>query len=162
MVRSACQKIGTIRTAVSLLFLLGAIGLTADLAAVHGQVGTKQTPDPEELEQLWESLARDDAGKAYQTIWKLVETPDAALSLLDKMLQPASAPDQLRIARLVEQLGDKKYAVRVKAHEALKKIGPVARPALDRALKHESEEVRKRAELVLRFLHRQGLPPEEL
>jgi WD40 repeat protein len=164
MVRSAFPKQEAIRVVGIAPFLLGIIWLLVHMPAISAQMlaQPRQTPDVEELEQLWDSLARDDAGKAYQTIWKLVETPEASLVLLDKKLESTPAPDLKRIDRLVEQLGDKKYAVRIKAHEALKKIGPLCRPALEKALEHPSEEVRKRAELVLRFLNQQGLPPAEL
>ena len=53
--------------------------------------------------------------------------------------------DPKRLGMLVEQLGDKSFAVREKAHAELLTIGATALAALKEALNSSDEEVRKRA-----------------
>jgi WD40 repeat protein len=57
--------------------------------------------------------------------------------------------DDERIARLVKQLGDDKFARREKATKLLKQIGEPALDALDRARKSNDPEVRRRAEKIV-------------
>jgi HEAT repeat protein len=61
----------------------------------------------------------------------------------------AGGVDHERIARLVAELDDDVYDVRVKATAALEKLGPAAHPALRKALASPSAEVRRRATMLL-------------
>ncbi len=98
---------------------------------------------------LWDELADADAGKAYRAIWKLVAVPNDAVLFLQKSLQPATQ-DNVRINRLIADLGSDKYAVRKKATEELKELGEQARPALGELLRGQPDaEVRRRAEQLL-------------
>jgi HEAT repeat protein len=61
----------------------------------------------------------------------------------------AGGLDHERIARLVAELDDNEYEVRVKAMKALANLGPAAHPALRKALASPSAEVRRRATMLL-------------
>ena len=60
--------------------------------------------------------------------------------------QPASG----EIEALVGRLGAEEYSVRERATEDLRKLGPAARAALEKALKSKDAEVRERAGMLLR------------
>jgi hypothetical protein len=79
----------------------------------------------------------------------------AAVLLAPRSLSKAQAPTddgQPRIARLVRQLGSESYRDRFDAADALEKIGPDCRRALEAAAQSDDAEVRLRAaELLKRF-----------
>src|SRR5262245_41727138 len=60
--------------------------------------------------------------------------------------------EQLRIDRLVARLSHPRYVVRQQAESELRKIGPAARDALDRAAKSHDYELRRRAKWLLATL----------
>jgi RNA polymerase sigma factor (sigma-70 family) len=104
-----------------------------------------------ELEKLWADLVADDARRAGRAIWTLAADPARTVPFLAKRLRPASvrvAPET--IAKLIRDLDDDTFAVRVKARQELRKLGVVAEPALRQALeKAASVEVRRRLEELL-------------
>ncbi len=60
---------------------------------------------------------------------------------------PAAAETlQARIARLIEQLGDNRYAVRQQAQEELARLGPEAFDALSEAQNNDDVEIASRAD----------------
>jgi len=61
-------------------------------------------------------------------------------------------PVDARIARLIEELGDRDYAVRQRAQEDLAKIGFAAYDALVAASEHQDLEIASRAKYLLRLL----------
>src|SRR5262249_46964985 len=62
------------------------------------------------VEQMWEALGGVDAGKAHEAISALAATPKEALELLGKSLRPEPGPDVGRIAKLIEQLEDRRFS----------------------------------------------------
>ncbi|HUU84999.1 MAG TPA: hypothetical protein VM243_15980, partial [Phycisphaerae bacterium] len=62
--------------------------------------------------------------------------------------QPASAvsldPDELELARLIDQMGSTRYADRQAAFQKLDELGPTVVPLLKPYLNHPSPEVRMR------------------
>ena len=83
-----------------------------------------------------------------------------ATSQPTKQAKTLSAPDEARataIKKLIQQLGDDRFAVRENAHAALIAIGRPALPALLEARKSEDIEVRHRAEVILEAI-RTSLP----
>jgi len=81
----------------------------------------------------------------------------AALLLLAAARAGLSAEDKppaadARVARLIEQLGDRDYTVRQRAQEELAKVGFAAYDALVAASEHRDLEVASRARYLLRLL----------
>ena len=113
-------------------------------------------------DNLWEELATVDASRAYQTIRKLVDQPQPTLVLLNTKLKPTSPPELQKIISLIGNLGNTRYANRIRAFARLKKMGVSAKGELEKVLTHSSPEIRKRAEILLGLLAGQGMPPEEL
>src|SRR5262249_39290593 len=70
-----------------------------------------------------------------------------------------SAPTPEEIAKAVEQLGDRRFAVREKASAFLAAAGKAAEPALRDALKSRDSEVVRRAQVILDQF-RWGLYPD--
>jgi RNA polymerase sigma factor (sigma-70 family) len=120
--------------------------------------GGQPAPAPlaaEDLEGLWAGLADQDARKAYQAIWSLARAPRQSVPWLQKQLRPVVVPADLqrRMARLLADLDDSRFAVRQKATAELEKLGEVAAPALRQALSDRlSVEARQRVERILEKL----------
>jgi RNA polymerase sigma factor (sigma-70 family) len=70
---------------------------------------------------------------------------------------PAPRPPEDPAAKLVQQLGSADFARREAAHEALRKLGPKAEPALKAALKSDDPEVRTRAVTLLSEIRKDAL-----
>jgi hypothetical protein len=108
---------------------------------------------PKEFEELWNTLAGEDARQAYQASWKIAAAPDRAVPFLRERLKPAAAGDPDRIARLIRDLDSSGYEVRAKAMKELEGLGDAAGPTLRDAKKGDpSLEFRKRVEQLLRKL----------
>jgi WD40 repeat protein len=104
-----------------------------------------------ELKLLWEDLALEDAAKAYQAIGRLARSRKQVLPWLRKHLQPVPAVDARRVAKLVAELDDDRFAIREKATNQLVELGERAIPQLRKALSdHPSLELRQRAEALLK------------
>jgi len=68
----------------------------------------------------------------------------------------SSSADKTALAcELVEQLGDKKFAVREAAHRKLLQLGPIAFDAVEAGLSDTSAEVRQRCKQIYRILQYQ-------
>ena len=119
-----------------------------------------------DLERLWTDLADADAVKAYRALWRLVASPRPTLPFLAKRLPPLPPPDreaQQRIARLIADLDDDRFAVREKATAELAKQVVAVGPALRRALEGKpSLEARRRLETLVSKLPRPEDSPERL
>jgi DNA-binding beta-propeller fold protein YncE len=134
------------------------------LAALPPPEGPAPPADRKGLEALWADLGGADAARAYRAVWALSAAPRLTVPFLrENARPPAGGVDYERIARLVAELDDNVYEVRVKATAALEKLGPAAYPALRKALTSPSAEVRRRARMLL---EKKGdapaLSPEEL
>jgi HEAT repeat protein len=106
--------------------------------------------DRKAVEALWADLGGADAARAYRAVWALSAAPRLTVPFLREHARPpAGGVDHERIARLVAELDDNVYEVRVKATAALEKLGPAAYPALRKALASPSAEVRRRARMLL-------------
>jgi WD40 repeat protein len=103
-----------------------------------------------EVEALWSDLAGADAPRAYRAVWALSAAPREAVPfLLEHAKAPEGALSQERLAKLIADLDDNRYAVREKASAELEKLGRAAHPALRKALDSPSAEVRRRSEELL-------------
>jgi len=115
---------------------------------------------PGELETLWSKLAGDDPLAAYRAIFTLSDAPGKAITLIQEHVRPAEADPAgaKRLAQLIADLDDNRFAVRRKATEELEKQGRSARPALLRTLESRpSLEVCHRVEQLLDRMNH--LPP---
>ncbi len=115
-----------------------------------------------ELDELWSTLASEDAAKAYQAILTLESAPDPAVLLLAERLRLQPADDK-RIARLLSQLDSDDFAHRERATKQLQELGWTVESALHKALEDKpSLEARQRVMTLLDKLRQQPLPPEML
>lgn len=104
----------------------------------------------EPLDGPWNDLAGADALKAYQAIRTLSAAPTAAVAWLRDRLHPAPGPDAATLAGWVAGLDSDHFEVRKQAEEELAKLGPLAHPALRRALADRPPlQVRQRIERLL-------------
>jgi WD40 repeat protein len=116
----------------------------------------------EVAEELWKSLAGEDAEKAYRAIVSLASS-DKALPLLRQHLQPAAAINARQIKQLIADLDSDEFAVRRRAAEALEKLDFAAEDSLRHALADSpSPEVRRRAQHLLGRLGQRVPSGEEL
>jgi RNA polymerase sigma factor (sigma-70 family) len=106
-------------------------------------------PTANELDSWWHDLAGEDAAKAHAAIWNLAAAPKPAVGLLQERLRPA-ADKSARIAELIVQLDDAKFAVREAASKELEIFDLEAEPALRRAFdERPSAEKRRRIGRIL-------------
>ena len=114
-----------------------------------------------ELDKLWMDLKSRNAEHAFRSLWTLVRAPRQATAYLAKVLQPVPAPDLQRIANLVRDLSDKRFAVRLQATNEIRKLDELAEAALREALRANPElEPRQRIERLLGELEQ--LSPEKV
>jgi hypothetical protein len=133
------------------------IGLSSDGQLPARKLTLAQT------EQAWKDLADADAASGHRAIWVLSADPARALPLLRERLHPAAAMETGRLARLTTALDSDDFRARDTATRELKKLGELARPALQAALKGEpSLELRRRVQRLLDALDNGALPAESL
>jgi hypothetical protein len=115
-------------------------------------------------DQLWADLAGEDAGRAFLAMTTLWETPKEATALLAERLKPVPAVDAEQMRRRLAGLEDDSFDVRQGAAAELERLGELARPALEDALKKRpSADLRRRVEdLLSRLRPSATLPAEEL
>jgi hypothetical protein len=103
----------------------------------------------------WQMVVRADAPDAAVAEQALkaarIGTDGPALLVFFKDRTPAPG-QQARLAGLIEQLGGRSYQAREKATAELMKAGQLARPFLEKGLRHGDEEVARRCTLLLRHL----------
>lgn len=130
-----------------------------DLTALTWEVGgswKRGRPAPhrsaKELQVLWETLALEDAAKAYEAIRALAVTQEA-VAFIEKNLLPAAAGDDPHLRRLLADLDSPEFAVRENAQRGLAELGLAAELALRQALQEKPAlEVRRRLEQLLEML----------
>jgi RNA polymerase sigma factor (sigma-70 family) len=115
-----------------------------------------------ELERMWTDLAGLDAAKAFRALQAMAAAAPEAVPLLKERLRPvAVSVDRPRLARLIADLDNSRFAVRRKATADLERLGELAERALLRALESvPSLEVRRRIEQLLgRIAKQRGRAP---
>jgi hypothetical protein len=125
----------------------------------------QKSPLPaERLNALWDDLASEDAGKAFDAIGLLAAVPKQAIPLLKSKLRPAPATaNRQQITRLIADLDSEEFAVRQKAMGALRQLGERVEPALREALQSKlSLEARKRIEELRKDIRASAASPENL
>ena len=78
---------------------------------------------PQDLDDLWSSLADGDAAGPYQAIARLIWANQQAVSMLEKRLRPGPKPNAEEISRLVADLDSNRFATRQKARDELERLG---------------------------------------
>jgi WD40 repeat protein len=105
---------------------------------------------PADLDVCWADLAGDDAGRAFQAIRRLTASPDLAVPLLARHLQPVAPADEPRVARLIADLDSRQFEVRERASRELDRVGELAVGLCRKALAGQpTDEVRRRLEALL-------------
>ena len=102
-----------------------------------------------QLDVLWDDLSSDDAGRAGQSLRKLITGRQTA-AFLKEHLHPVAAPDLARLKRLLADLDSDAFAAREQATRELEKLGELAVPHLRKTLEDRpSLEMRRRIEDIL-------------
>ncbi len=118
---------------------------------------------PADVEALWADLAGADAVQAFRAIQTLTTAPEQVVPFLRERLRPAAPLDAAKICKLVADLDSRQFSARQRATSELEKVGELAVPALQEALKAEpSLETRKRVEQLLEKLAGAILSDEQL
>jgi WD40 repeat protein len=116
-------------------------------------VGPQRPPTPRDIAAWWDDLGSGDGRRADDALWALAATPEQAVPLLGKHLRPVAAPDPQRVARLLADLDNQKFAVRQQAERELEHLAELAVPELEKVLQGKPAlELRQR---VGRLLARQ-------
>jgi RNA polymerase sigma factor (sigma-70 family) len=103
----------------------------------------------EELNSLWKVLGSADAVRAYQSMRRLARSP-AAIKFLGTQVQPVTAPDEKRVAKLIADLDSDDFQVRDRATKELERLGDRVVGACRKALAGApSLEMRRRLEKLL-------------
>jgi RNA polymerase sigma factor (sigma-70 family) len=124
--------------------------LVWDLSVVGRGAGEAKLT-PAEAEAEWKHLHGPDSARAYRALWTLAASPAQALPLLRKDLRQVVALDAAKIRKWVADLGERRFVLREKALEELKRVGDQAWPALRQVLQGKpSLELRMRALQLLR------------
>jgi hypothetical protein len=114
---------------------------------------SQQKQKPSDIQDLWSALADNDAANAYQAIWRLAATPSRTVTFLREHLHPVGRTDGKTVERLIADLDSPVYRVRQKATQQLSNFGPLAAPALRKALTSQrSPEVQRRLQQVINLL----------
>jgi WD40 repeat protein len=110
------------------------------------------------LQRLWQTLGEAKAATAYQALWTLTAVGDEAVTFMESRLR-TGRPDPARVRSLLADLNDKRFNVRQTATAELKRVGPLAEPALREGLAGaRSPEVKRRLETLLADFRNQGTP----
>lgn len=118
---------------------------------LDGPAAKAPRPQSGDVEKAWQALGREDAASAYEAIWVLAASPDAAIPLLASHLKPIFPLDTKRVNAWLRDLESEDFATRERAMRALEQFGDAATPALRQFLTdHPSLEARRRAEQLLR------------
>jgi hypothetical protein len=116
----------------------------------------------DEMEAHWGDLASDDAAKAYQASWELIAGAQQSVPMLSDRLKPAPVVDANKIQKWIAALDNDEFAVRTMATKELAKLGGLAEPPIEKALKQElTAETRRRLEQILEGIH-EAIEPHTL
>ena len=94
----------------------------------------KPPPRAGDVNQAWQTLAGDDAQASYQAIRVLASSPDAAVRLLARHLQPVGSIDAERVKACLRDLDSDQFEARERATRELEQLGESAEALLERFL----------------------------
>jgi len=87
----------------------------------------------QEVQACWTTLAGDDATQAYRSLYALAADPQQTVRFLHERLPKPDSELGKRLARLIADLDDDKYSVRLQASRELEQLGELATSALQAA-----------------------------
>ena len=112
--------------------------------------GARPKPFAPMREALWADLGSSDARRGFRALRELAAAPEPAVALLRDRLSSSPQADPQRLARLLEELDDQRFAVRKRATEELERLGCEAEPALRKKLaERPSAEALRRITAIL-------------
>ena len=115
------------------------------------------------LARLWDQLANEDAGGAYDAAAQLAQVPGLAVKLLRERMKPAVRPAEARLAQLIMDLDSDSFATRQRAGVELERLGSLAEAKLRQTLASKpSAEVQQKAERLLRKLDGPSTLPDQV
>lgn len=116
---------------------------------------------PQDLNPLWEDLAKD-AATGYRASRLLELADERAVSLLGEKLPAKRVPEEATIARLIRDLDSPEFATRQKAEKELRGLSTQVEASLREAAKTApSAEVKKRIEEIVKEIESRNLTREE-
>jgi WD40 repeat protein len=125
-----------------------------DVSGLRGAPPKALRLNAEELMGWWAELENEDAPLAYRAVRELASAPSDSVPWLSARLRPVPPLAKGRIARLLADLEDRRFAVRQQANTELATMLDQAEPALRRALAGKpSPELRRRLEALLAKPH---------
>jgi WD40 repeat protein len=100
-----------------------------------------------DLDAAWRDLASGDAEKAFRVMRRLASSPKDGVALVRQRVLPIAAPDEKRLAKLIEDLDSNQFDLREAARIELEKLGETAVHACRTALqRNQTVELRRRLE----------------
>jgi hypothetical protein len=116
-----------------------------------------------QLDKLWADLAGADGPRAFQAVWALTASGQQTGPWIEKRLRPVLPAEPQRVARLIADLDNERFATREEASRELEALGESVGPALHKAVGgRPSPEMRQRAEELLGKLDQPTASPERL
>jgi hypothetical protein len=137
---------------------------TALVWDVFGREDTRPRANltPSRLEAFWGDLAGTPT-RAYRGLGELLRDPEPATAFLRGKVQALPDPEPAHLRHLVADLGDKRFAVRERAHAELAKLREFAEPALREGLRVKLPlEAQRRVEGLLNRLDQEPAGSERL
>lgn len=124
--------------------------LVWDVLGRHAAGRKKADLSPADADRLWADLADADARRAYPALQTLLAAGEPAVALLQARLHAVAAPDADKVALLIADLENERFAARENATKELRELGDVAEASLRKALDGKpSPEKRRRVEDLL-------------
>jgi RNA polymerase sigma factor (sigma-70 family) len=115
----------------------------------------------DELSQLWQALAGDDAAAAARAQWRLAAVPEQTLALVRRQLK-RKPPDETPVEKLIARLDADEFAACERAQAELARRGDAIRPRLEKARADATPETRRRIEQLLERFGQAPLSADDL
>jgi RNA polymerase sigma factor (sigma-70 family) len=131
-----------------------------DVSRITGRKRATAERAPADLAADWKDLAKD-AATGYAALGRLASSPTSGAAFLGKQLARIKPVDTQLIERLIADLDDERFQVRMQATRELEGLAEHAVPALRKALAGKpSLEVTRRLESLLHRLEKVNLSSE--
>jgi hypothetical protein len=124
-----------------------------DVGSLYGKEKRKGPFTENDRTDLWEKLASPDVAVAFETIRRLLASPDEAVTILGGGLRAEPKLDAKDVQQLLSNLDSNSFEEREKATEKLTRVADAVEPLLRKTLeKASSAEVKLRVERILENL----------
>lgn len=126
-------------------------------------VAAAERLDTSRLDELWATLATDDAGRAYRAVLSLSHSPKQSVPFMNARLRATPPPDRNKLRVLVHDLDDADYKVRARAHRLLEEVAEESRGFFKETLAGQcSAETRQHLERLLEGGEQRKPTPESV